>query len=133
MYSGVPGRWPPPVSVCNWASDSSVGLQDTLANRLVVIGVAPNLGNAPIQQNDFPEVSDPDVLWLDVAVDHAPGVRVGERLAGVCENFQATRRRISLDGCFVSAGDPLQNFKEVLTRNPLHDEVDALFSSSPMS
>ena len=50
-----------------------------------------HLGQAPVHHLDLAEAAHHDVRRLQVAVDHAPGVGVGHRLADLLEDGQEPR------------------------------------------
>ena len=45
-------------------------------------------GDSPVHHIDLAEVADHDVLRLDIAVDHAPAVGEGHRIADLAEDLQ---------------------------------------------
>ena len=60
----------------------------------VVGDAAPrqDLGQAPVHHLDLAERADHHVRRLQVAVDHAPGVGIGHRLADLLEDRQEPRQ-----------------------------------------
>ena len=91
MYDGVPSTEPArdsiasdPLRSVRTAESSSLG-----ADRPLLVGHAPlveHLGQAPVHDLDLAEAADHDVRRLQVAVDHAPRVGVGHRLADLLED-----------------------------------------------
>ena len=50
--------------------------------RRIVVGVVDRLGEPPVDHDGLAELADEDVGRLEIAVDHAAGVGVGDRLRG---------------------------------------------------
>ena len=89
--------------------------------RPLLVGDAPlveHLGQAPVHHLDLAEAADHHVRRLQVAVDHAPGVGIGHRLADLLEDRQEPRPVVRR----VLAG--LQQRGQGAALDQLHGEVE---------
>ena len=86
MYEGVPMIVPACVSV---SSGTLLQLRTDPARRSSSgVRLAQDLGDAPVEQHRLAEGAEHHVLGLQVAVEHAPAVGVGDRLAERDEHLE---------------------------------------------
>ena len=88
MYCGVPIAEPGRVK----DESSRERLEEQSIDRLA-LGIGQRLGDPPIDDERLAEPAEHDVLGLQVAMDDAAAVRVGDRVAGVDDAAQQPAER----------------------------------------
>src|SRR5262245_65801741 len=81
MYDGVPMMAPARVWVSSSPSSSTRWTYEASPPGAAVSGLAHHLGDAPVQEDGLAVGAEHHVLGLQVAVQDAVAVRVGDRLA----------------------------------------------------
>ena len=92
---------------------------------------AQNFTDSPVHDQDFPVLSDHDVVWFEIAMDHAFFVGKMHGLANFDEHVDQTMKPPTavrlLPARFIDGLMHLLNeFREWLAANDLHGEVDGV-------
>ena len=88
--------------------------------------MSPDFGDAPIQQDDFAEVPDPDIFGFDVAVDDASDMGVRQRLTGIGDDFDPPRNWHRGGGRRIAPSDSDQDSKQIFAADSFHGEKQTL-------
>ena len=83
---------------------TALGVLQRHRRRERLIGAADDLGQAPVEHDDFAEVAQDNVLTLQVAMDHAPAVGVGHGMADAYECLEQLAQLERADSTFLPSG-----------------------------
>ena len=95
------------------------------------IRLAPDLGQAPVENDDFAESAQEYVRRLEVAMDDAAVMRVGDRLANLNQRIDQHRQRKKLRQPLVSVAQAKQDVTQVAAAHALHGEKHVTVAVAP--
>ena len=87
--------------------------------------LAQDFGNAPIHDQYFPEFADHDVGRLEVPVNDAFGMGIGNGIAGFAKDIEQPRERIPVDGGRLALTQTVQHFLEGGAAHKFHGVIIA--------